>query len=206
LTGGADEALFIIDSQTGLLSFIDPPDYETPLTASMTNDYEVEITALDNGIPQEFISQTITVSVLDLVETSPVELSVTVSANVTNVDLGDTVVFTLVVTNNGSEDAVDASLYDVIPTGFDHSTWTCVATGTAICPTSGTGEIAELVAIPNDGSILTYTVTAILSVSEYMHGPYQIFVDSNEPQFDTDLSNNSAQIMLTSFIFSNGFD
>lgn len=206
VSGGADGVLFSIDSNSGLLSFINPPDYETPQSTQNNNNYEVEITALDIGIPQEFASQTITISVVDLVETSPIDLSVNVSANTTNVNLGDTVIFTVNVTNIGSEDAVDSIFYDVLPAEFDYSTWTCFATGIAECTVSGTGEIADIISVRNDGSTLTYTITATLSADEYMRVPYHVFVESNEPQYDTDLSNNADQVNLTSVIFKNGFD
>ena len=207
VTGGADELLFSIDSTSGLLFFIDQPDFETPLSANNSNVYEVEVTAIDDGIPQEFASQLITVSVNDLIESSPIDLIVTATADISIVNLGDTIVYTVVVSNNGSEDAVNAYVYDLHPAEFVGSTWTCVATGAAICTISGTGEIADIVFIPNDGSTLTYTVTAIVSTDGYLQSSYQFFVDSNEPQYDTDLSNNAVEVMLlTPLIFKNGFD
>jgi uncharacterized repeat protein (TIGR01451 family) len=206
ITGGADGDLFNIDASSGLLSFIDPPDFEVPQSANNSNDYEVAITAIDDGVPQEFATQLITVSVVDLLETEPVDLSVTAGANTTIVNPGDTVVFTVIVANNGILDAVDAMVYEVLPAEFEHSTWICVATGTASCTTSGTGEITDRVTVPNDGSTLTYTVTASLFAQEYMRSPYRVFVESKEPQYDTDLSNNTDQITLDSIIFKNGFD
>lgn len=47
ITGGADAALFTIDSATGLLRFIDAPDYETPRDLGLgagNNTYQVEVT------------------------------------------------------------------------------------------------------------------------------------------------------------------
>ncbi len=207
VSGGADAALFDIDISSGLLSFINPPDFETPLSSNNNNTYEVEVSAMDNGIPQEFTSQLITVTVLDLVETSPIDLTISATANTGLVNLGDTVVYTVIVSNTGAQDAVNAIIYDVFPAEFIGSTWTCVATGTANCTSSGTGEISDMFSIPNDGSTLTYTVSVIVSASEFLQSPYQVFVDSNEPQYDTDLSNNAVEVMLLSpLIFKNGFD
>ena len=206
VTGGTDERFFSIDSSSGLLSFIDPPDFETPQSANNTNDYEVEVTALDDGIPQEFATQLITVSVVDLVETTPIDLSINATTNTIIVNLGDTVIFAVIVTNNGIQDAVDSIIYEVFPVEFEHTTWTCAATGTATCTASGTGEIADIVSIPNDGSSLTYTINVNLSTEQYVSTPYKVFADSNEPQYDTDLSNNTDQITLESIIFKNGFD
>jgi len=141
-----------------------------------------------------------------LLETSPIDLSINASANKTNINPGDSIVFTIVLSNNGIDNADNAAFYEVLPASIEHSTWTCVALGEAICTPSGTGEISDLVYIANDGSTLTYTITATLRANEVMRAPYQAFIESTEPQFDTDLSNNAAQISTTSIIYSNGFE
>ncbi len=43
ITGGADQALFSINSSTGELSFTSAPDYETPADADTDNVYLVEV-------------------------------------------------------------------------------------------------------------------------------------------------------------------
>ena len=48
-TGGADMALFSIDAATGTLSFLNAPDFETPLDQGMDNTYDVEITVSDGN-------------------------------------------------------------------------------------------------------------------------------------------------------------
>ena len=64
ITGGADSALFSIDSSTGEVSFIDKPDYEDPKDEDLDNVYSVEITVDDgNG---NTASQTILVTVNDM--------------------------------------------------------------------------------------------------------------------------------------------
>jgi hypothetical protein len=47
IVGGADSALFAIDSATGTLTFIAAPDYEAPNSAAGTNSYLVEVGASD---------------------------------------------------------------------------------------------------------------------------------------------------------------
>jgi uncharacterized repeat protein (TIGR01451 family) len=162
---------------------------------------------MDNGIPQEFATQLITVNVNDLIETTPINLIVTASTPTTLATLGSTIDYTVVVSNIGVQDANNASIYDVLPAEFIQSTWTCVATGTATCTTSGTGKITDIVFIPNDGSTLTYTVTVTLSNSQFPQSYYQVFADSNAPEYDVDLSNNSDKVfLLNDLIFRDGFD
>ena len=65
LVGGADQALFDIDSSSGALTFKSAPDYETPTDASSPPDnvYEVQIEARDgNG---GTVSQTVSITVKD---------------------------------------------------------------------------------------------------------------------------------------------
>ncbi|MEZ5729475.1 MAG: cadherin domain-containing protein [Burkholderiaceae bacterium] len=70
ITGGADAALFTIDTNTGALAFIAAPDFETPLDANTDNVYEVTVQADDgNGLTD---SQDISVTVTDLNDNAPV--------------------------------------------------------------------------------------------------------------------------------------
>lgn len=64
LTGGADQALFSIDANTGVLTFAAAPDFETPADAGADNVYDVQITASDAaGLPS---TQDIAVTVTDV--------------------------------------------------------------------------------------------------------------------------------------------
>ncbi|MCR9130676.1 MAG: cadherin repeat domain-containing protein [Alphaproteobacteria bacterium] len=80
LGAAGDTALFTIDAATGALSFISAPDFEAPGDANADNVYEVEIIASAGG---DAITQTVTVTVNDLInEFAPVFTS----AASTNVD------------------------------------------------------------------------------------------------------------------------
>lgn len=63
IAGGADSALFAIDSATGALSFVVPPNFEIPSDADADNVYQVTVQATDNGSPSQFITQNIAVTV-----------------------------------------------------------------------------------------------------------------------------------------------
>ncbi|MEY3622770.1 MAG: hypothetical protein RLZZ407_329 [Pseudomonadota bacterium] len=70
LVGGEDIAKFAIDPTTGALTFVAAPDYEAPAdgTISGSNTYIVQVKALDAA--GNFSLQTITVTVLDVNETT----------------------------------------------------------------------------------------------------------------------------------------
>ncbi len=207
VSGGADAALFTIDATSGLLSFINPPDFENPLSSANNNSYQVEVSALDDGSPQETATQLITVNVMDLVETSAVDLIVNVTSNVLQANPGDTVEFTLSVSNSGIDTAIDAFIFDVLPVEIAHSTWTCIATGTATCGASGTGEIVDSINLPNDGSTTIYTITATVTNDNFTQFDYRVNADTNEPQYDTNLYDNTDNtIVLGNLLFSNNFE
>ena len=68
ISGGADAALFSIDSGTGVLSFVSAPDFENPTDANLNNVYEVDVSASD-GILTD--SQAIRVTVTNVAESTP---------------------------------------------------------------------------------------------------------------------------------------
>ena len=79
ITGGADQAKFTINNSTGALSFVSPPDFESPTDADGNNSYIVQVTANDgNGGTS---AQTITATVSGVNDNSPVFTSVA-TANV----------------------------------------------------------------------------------------------------------------------------
>lgn len=64
ILGGADSAQFSIDSNTGVLTFLTAPDYESPTDANGDNQYEVTVQVSDgNGATDE---QVLTINVQDL--------------------------------------------------------------------------------------------------------------------------------------------
>ena len=76
ISGGADSALFSINSTTSLaapfvapLNFISAPDFESPTDADTDNVYEVEVTTID--FTSNSASQTLLITVLDVDETNP---------------------------------------------------------------------------------------------------------------------------------------
>jgi hypothetical protein len=69
IAGGADAALFAIDTNTGALTFITAPDFEAPGDGDTNNVYEVTIRATD-GVNNT--DQTVNITVTDENDNSPV--------------------------------------------------------------------------------------------------------------------------------------
>ena len=72
------------------------------------------------------------------------------------------VTYTIVVTNNGSSDAVGATVTDILPPELTYVAWTCSASNGSTCSRSGSGDINDTVTILGGGS-LTYTVRAVVN-------------------------------------------
>ena len=112
--GGADMALFTLDSATGTLTFNVAPDFEMPRNgapaADNTNTYTLTISAMNSVSTVE--SGTITVTVTDVNE-APVLAAITPGTfteytagtfdiTATDEDSGDTLAFTLNAPNHGA--------------------------------------------------------------------------------------------------------
>ena len=69
IAGGADAAFFAIDSNTGALTFLAPPDYEAPADANSDNVYEVTVQVSDGALTD---TQAISVTVQPVNEHNPV--------------------------------------------------------------------------------------------------------------------------------------
>jgi uncharacterized surface protein with fasciclin (FAS1) repeats len=96
---GDDAALFAIDAATGLVTFVDAPDFEVPADADGDNVYEFTVTASDG---ENEVTQAISITVADVVENETVV--------VTEIVDGETI-------NLGTNDEVDANDAGDIATG-----------------------------------------------------------------------------------------
>lgn len=84
LAGGVDQGRFTINSTTGALSFVTPPDFENPGDSDKNNTYLVTVKALDSGSLSS--TQTITVTVGDVTENPPVIFGPSGSPGASNSD------------------------------------------------------------------------------------------------------------------------
>ncbi len=125
--------------------------------ATVTNT--ATITPPAGGTCAGSCSATVTTPAAPVIEVAAVNTSVSAVA-------GQNVTLTFKVMNAGNAAADGTQIADPIPSGLVSFTWTCTATGGAICPNaSGTGPIAETVGTFPAGGSLTYTVTALVSTT-----------------------------------------
>ena len=68
IVGGTDQFAFAVDSSTGDLTFLAPPDFETPTDSDGNNTYEVIVRATNSAGTDD---QTITVTITNVADTPP---------------------------------------------------------------------------------------------------------------------------------------
>ena len=97
--------------------------------------------------------------------TPQADLSITKTDGVTSAVPGNTVTYTIVVSNSGPSDAPGTAVADTFPSDLTGVTFTSVAAGGATGNTaSGSGNISDTLSVPSGGSV-TYTVSATVKSS-----------------------------------------
>ena len=138
------------------------------------------------------------------------DLSVSKSNGVRSYSVGDLLVYTIVLRNNGPDAAPNVRLVDMVPASLQKVRWTCTAALGAICPESGgvNSINAQLQTLPSGSSVtyilsgfvaspapdsLSNTASALLPIDTSVEDPQL----SNQSQTDTDVLDS---------VFSNGFE
>ncbi|MFK7916504.1 MAG: hypothetical protein AB8G14_00385 [Ilumatobacter sp.] len=94
--------------------------------------------------------------------TSDVDLSVVKTADSNTVDAGDEVTFTIVVTNDGTSDALDAIVNDPMPAGLvARSAVSSAPGGSCVVPGDGSAVTCTDQTVPANGGNVTITIVAL---------------------------------------------
>ena len=117
LSGGADMALFTIDA-TGVVSFIDAPDFENPNDAGGDNVYDITVTATDDT---NETTQAVAITVTNVNDNDPIFTSDAIA----DVAENQTVAYTAMAADADASDTVNYSLSG----GADMALFTIDATG-----------------------------------------------------------------------------
>jgi uncharacterized repeat protein (TIGR01451 family) len=76
---------------------------------------------------------------------------------------GQALTYTIVIDNAGPVASANNTVVDVFPAAYIAPTWTCVGSGGATCPLSGSGNIGHNITLPVNGFV-TYTVNGTVAV------------------------------------------
>lgn len=92
------------------------------------------------------------------------DLMVTKSDGVTTATAGDSLTYTIVVTNAGSGNAPNSLVTDTFPAALTSCAWSCTGAAGGICTAVGSGNISDTVDLPGGASV-TYTVNCTIAGS-----------------------------------------
>jgi gliding motility-associated-like protein/uncharacterized repeat protein (TIGR01451 family) len=178
-------------SWTGPNGFTSTAQNPTILSASATESGNYILTVTNNGCTSA--SSTVNVSVGNC----SVDLSVVKTVDVTNPFLGHTVVFTIVVTNNGPTVATGVEVTDVLQNGYVYVSSS--ATVGTYDPLTGVWTIGTL----NNGATATLTVTVtVIGNGNYVN---TAIVYGNETDPNTTDNNSTVETFPTDFFIPEGF-
>ena len=118
-------------------------------------------------------------------------LSISKDDGVTSAVPGGSVSYVITASNAGPDQAPGTTVADTFPAACTSVNWTCVATGGASCAASGSGNIAELVSLPN-GSSVAYTAACAINPTATGSLVNTATVTAGANVTDADTSNNSA--------------
>ncbi len=130
--------------------------------------------------------------VVDDVSVRPnADLAVTKDDGLSQVNPGQPLTYTVVVSNAGPAAVSGATVSDLFPATLLGVTWTCAGAGGGSCTAAGSGNVADSVSLPVGASV-TYTVGATLSGSATGSLTNTATVTAPADRVDPDPSDNSA--------------
>jgi len=149
-------------------------------------------------------------AVVDCVSTpTDADVGVTMMVDPPQYIAGDTLIYTITVSNAGPAVSPSTTVVDVFPAQVLDVTWTCAASGGASCAATGSGMIADNVGLPS-GSEVTYTVTGTIADGTTGTVTNSATAVVGAPASDPDTSNNTASVDVSpavdDMIFSDGFE
>ncbi len=168
IAGGADAFRFNIDSTTGELAFLAPPDYETPSDADANNVYEVTVQVSDGNGGMD--TQAIAVTVTNLNETPVVNnQSFAINENTPNgtsvgavaasdPDAGDSLTYSITAGNTNGAFTINAGTGEIT-----------VANSTAL--DFETTPVFNLTVQVEDNGTLTDTATVTINLNDLNETP-----------------------------------
>ncbi|MEO7755165.1 MAG: hypothetical protein ABIS07_01210 [Dokdonella sp.] len=136
-------------------------------------------------------------------------VATTVTSTSTAYTPGAPLQYTITIGNSGPASSLGTTVVDTFPSAYAGAAWTCVASGSATCTSSGNGNIIDTVNLPS-GSHVVYTVngTVIAGTTGTLSNSATAIVHA--PTTDPNSTDNTGTLDLTAatsdLIFANGFE
>lgn len=122
---------------------------------------------------------------------------------------GQPLTYTIVIDNAGPVTASTVTVVDIFPAAFQTPTWSCVSSGGATCPATGSGNITQNVSLPMNGAT-TFTVNGTVAAGTTGTLTNSVTAVVGGSVTDPSTADNTATINTVAsggpFIFADGFD
>jgi len=196
-----DHAKFVVDQNTGALSFVDAPNFENPASAAGSNVYTVQVKAADGAGGYDV--QTITVTVSNIVE-PPVAVDDSIAANE---DAPVTIAASTLLANDTSDASNELTVASVSATSAKGATVELSGTDIIYDPASGlalqalaAGETSTdtFSYTVDDGQGGTDTATVTVELTGVNDAP---IVQSGVSVKQANLANNQGQAVFDGQVF-----
>ena len=116
--------------------------------------------------------------------------------------------YTIEVRHDGFDPALSSMLTDSVPVGLSAFSWTCVGSGSAICPAaSGSGSISTLVDLPV-GGVLTFVVNATVTAlsGDTISNTVSVVTGTVLELDNSDNAATDSDPVVADVVFLNGFE
>ena len=191
---------------------LDASTTDTTVGNSFTNN-NILLGAFNNGtrnLDGAIDLARITYGVLDTTEFVQVplgpNLAVDINDGVSTVTRGALVDYTVTITNSGDETANQAVLTNTLPPEITGTTWACSAQGGATCTATGGGALVDTVSVPV-GGVLTYDVSASITLSAFASVTYTVSIATNGIQPEQVPANNTdTDVNFNENLLRDGFE
>jgi uncharacterized repeat protein (TIGR01451 family) len=183
LSTGSQPLQYLWDFGDGTTSTAENPSHayqqRKPFTVTLT---------VHNGIGSDA-----TATQLIQVDPIPTDLAATVTDDKEKVDVGESITYTIVISNMGQSDAPGALVHDTLSPWLEDVTWTCIPSQGSNCTSSGSGNSLDDVVTVMAGGNVTYTVTARVKWGAAGIMENEVTVSLLETYVDTQPADNSAK-------------
>ena len=95
-----------------------------------------------------------------------IDLAIEIDDAVPFAEGGQSLTYLITVRNNGSADAHNATVQDLLPGNLSNAVWTCAPVGAASCSASGTGSIADVVDLPSSTAVVYQLTAEVAAIPE----------------------------------------
>jgi uncharacterized repeat protein (TIGR01451 family) len=146
--------------------------------------------------------------VLVTVTTQPADVGVTLDDGVTEVAPGDAVVYTIIVTNHGTNTVPGEVIMMTLSARLTDIAWTCTASAGSACTASGTSDVDAMSLAPAGTATYAVHATVAADASGTVESAVAVFPPAGwqDPNSTDDTAVDIDTIPVTDRIFADGFD